>query len=1016
MQKELTFAFSTDRVDCRSDKRTPNKRITFAELRDIITNRTFCPSQYDELPTLAEDWYINGSKLGRAKLLQKKQILPWVLFGGYCSIGHADMYLEYNGCTQVDIDFKTTDGQKKALEVLQKIKNLQPVGILFAGLSPSTFGVKILLATTATRIEEHKDASKQAIAYLAKLLQIEEKFFDHLGASQPVFIPYERTPGQHYFRPDATKFDVCFLPAVVSDPVPQFKPFEIHSSANDVRLAAEFLQGTGKAWTANGRQDYLSVMIACKNLFSDGESVAWNILENCAQWHESTTRAQWANQWRTTKTNQNESGGFLFKLAYAAGWESPQQQAKRERLEAKAQREREWKETTFHNSEKSKPAPDLNNLCALPGEYLADVLQRHNLPLDHIIGKRVTSPTGSGKTTTVAQIVKQYPDRKAILILPTHATINRVCERHPDAVKFVGGTRKLDGNERFIVSTANSFPALTSRKELNLKEWDVFFDEAHGYTSDTARGYKLKVLRQFHKDAQYFAKSVTYLTGTDLYNFHPDFQKLERLTVTAPARIQKAATLIDANHVLATAVQAVRSSVEAGRFPVMLLNDKFLKLAETEHALQDLSLAILNSETKEDKIFEEITKTGQIPAAIQAIITTSVFKEGNDIHDTRGFDFIVVGAHHSSAVEQLSARARNASAVQVQIIRHDQRKTNNKPFDPVKSAQFIENKAQILCNEYNNRTDFDDGTYIVFERIVGNAIQHSPVVEDQDGRLQIDFFGLNNEVFLAETMHEYQCDAYLISSLQKYGFSVDATIDTSDLQHDSELQAGIKEAREICKAEKQAAHLEAVETLQQAINPATLILQAENAGKVPKAYKFAKDLHREFGIPIRQAVDLLPDVDTPKKFALLKNQIAVDFLRSNTNYLQSGRIVALLILKIDHVFKDGMTTSAAELRRMLYQCLSLNKAIDLNFLSPDESDKLEVVTANRKAIAILRMFFDIQHTGRDSKRVAKRVHEFTLSIKHSFVDTIPDEQKTNVDFGARVERSFMGAIIEDAPF
>ena len=366
--------------------------------------------------------------------------------------------------------------------------------------------------------------------------------------------------------------------------------------------------------------------------------------------------------------------------------------------------------------------------------------------------------------------------------------------------------------DRFIISTANSFPALSSR--INLQEWDIFFDEAHGFTSDTARGFKLKCLRRFHAIAKDLAKSITYLTGTDLYNFHPDFQKLERITVTAPARVTKSATLIDAGHVLATAVQSVRASVEAGRVPVMLLNDKYLKLAEVEAALSDLSLAILNSERKEDDIFKQITKTGAIPAGIDAIITTSVFREGNDIHDTRCFDFIVVGAHHSSAIEQLSARARNAQEVCVQIIRHDQRKTNNKPFDAVKSAQFIENKAQILCNEYNNRTDFDNGTYIVFERIVGNAIQKLPVEADQDGRLQVDYFGVNNDVFLAETAHEYQCDSYLISNLQTYGFSVDATIDTSDLQHDSELQEGIKEAREMCKEEKKAAHLAAIETLQ----------------------------------------------------------------------------------------------------------------------------------------------------------------------------------------------------------
>ena len=1011
MQKELIFGFSTDRVDEKNPaKRTPNARITFAELRDIITNRTSCPPEYDELPALAEAWYIHGDESAKALLLQKKKCSPWALFGGYCPTGHADMYLEYNGCTQVDIDFKTPDGQKKALDTLQKIKNLQPVGVLFAGLSPSTFGVKILFYTSATEIGQHATASKQAIAYLAELLQIEEKYFDHLGASQPVFIPYQREHCAHYWRPDATKFDVCFLPTVVENK-PQFKPFEIHSSADDVRLAVEFLQGTGKAWTANGRQDYLSVMVACKSLFSDGEQVAWNILENCPQWIESTTRAQWANQWRGIKTNQSESGKFLFKLAYAAGWESPQQKAAREWKEAKAQREREWKEKQRQQS--PPPAPDLNNLCALPGEYLADVLQRHNLPLDYVIGKRVTSPTGSGKTTLVAEIVKQYQDKKIILIVPTIALVNRVCERHPDAVRFVGGTRKLEGNERFIVSIANSFPALHTR--INLKDWEVFFDESHGFTSDTSRGYKLKTLRRFHAIVK-AAKSVTYLTGSDLYSFHPDFLKLERLTVTAPARIQKAATLIDAGHVLATAVQAVRESVNAGRFPVLLLNDKFLKLAEVKHSLKDLSLAILNSETKEDALFQQITKTGAIPAGVQAIITTSVFKEGNDIHDQRGFDFIIVGAHHSSAIEQLSARARNASEVRVQVIRHTERTTNTRQFNPIKYADLVAHRAQSLCDEQNNLAPTDDTSALFFERNLRRAIQYSPVQEDESGRLQVDFFGVNNEVFLAETAHEYQNDAYLITNLEKYGFSVESQQDICEDQHDSELQAGITVAREICKAEKQAAHLEAIETLQKAINPATLILQAENAGRVPKAYKFAKDLHKEFGIPLRAAVDLLPDIDTPKKFALLKNQITIDCLRSNDNYLKSGRIVGLIIQKIDQVFHDGATLHANEIREKLYGCLALDRSINLDFLRPDPQSKRDVITANRKAISILRMFFEVEHSGRDTKRMCHRNKKFTLSIKHSFSDTIPTEQKTNVDFGARVERSFLGALIEDAPF
>ena len=104
------------------------------------------------------------------------------------------------------------------------------------------------------------------------------------------------------------------------------------------------------------------------------------------------------------------------------------------------------------------------------------------------------------------------------------------------------------------------------------------------------------------------------------------------------------------------------------------------------------------------------------------------------------------------------------------------------------------------------------------------------------------------------------------------------------------------------------------------------------------------------------------------------------------------------------------------IRDRLYDCLSLDRSINLDFLRPNPDSKQDTITANRKAVALLRMFFDVEHSGRDTKRMCHRNKKYTLSIKHSFSDTIPTEQKTNVDFGVRVERSFMGALIEDAPF
>ena len=112
-------------------------------------------------------------------------------------------------------------------------------------------------------------------------------------------------------------------------------------------------------------------------------------------------------------------------------------------------------------------------------------------------------------------------------------------------------------------------------------------------TSDTSRPYKLNVLRQFY-DLAKTANSLTWLTGTALYNFHPDFDQVERLVVSAPQRIPKRAEFWDVENILATVCVGVRQSVARGRFPVVLLNDKRLRLAELRTALKDIPLAVLN--------------------------------------------------------------------------------------------------------------------------------------------------------------------------------------------------------------------------------------------------------------------------------------------------------------------------------------------------------------------------------------------------------------------------------------
>jgi len=285
MQTAPTFAFSTDRVDEKDpNKRTANKRIDLNGVRELFTDQTYCSDTYHLLPELARQWHEEGSTIEKfgdasaeAKYNRLKKDQSWVLMSGFCPIHHNNATLEYNGYVQGDADFKFPGGHKLAQEVLQRTKDLQPDGVVLAAISGGIYGVKFLVSTNNTKVENHKEAANQVIKYLADLLQVDAKYFDSLAASQPCFSAPERTPGQTYYHPDATQFDVCFLPAVANDQRPTFKPFEITDGDELSEMAAHIIANI--TWNKRHRSDYVSVMICCKSLFN--ESTA---LENYSQY------------------------------------------------------------------------------------------------------------------------------------------------------------------------------------------------------------------------------------------------------------------------------------------------------------------------------------------------------------------------------------------------------------------------------------------------------------------------------------------------------------------------------------------------------------------------------------------------------------------------------------------------------------------------------------------------------------------------------------------------------------
>ena len=1047
MQQKLTFGFSTDRADLKPDQRTPNKRIDLNGVRELFTHQTYCSDTYHLLPDLKRQWHEEGSteeKFGNASAEAKynrlKKDQAWVTMSGFCPIGHDNKSLQYNGCIQGDIDFKFSGGDKLALEALERIKVLQPDGVLLATISGGIYGVKLLVSTNNTKVENHKEAAKQVIKYLADLLQVDAKYFDSLAASQPCFTAPERTPGQLYWRPDVTQFDVCFLPAKVDDYVPQFRKFEITGGDELSEMAAHII--TNIKWSARHRNDFISVMICCKSLFD--ESTALSILEKCPEWYGSVTQKDWASQWKSTPTKQSENGGILKTLANS--------DKQKPFVSSKLKAIREWKEKRRQQSvsiaggDTIQPppppaAPDLNNLIAQRGEYLADVLQRYGLPLDHIIGKFNIAGTGTGKTTAFEQIVERDPKRKLILVLPQTSVINRVFERSKNAVKYIGGNRNVSPEDRFYVTTVQSFPALATR--VDLREWDVVFDEAHAITCDTSKPYKLKDIRSFYNFAKGLAKSLSFITGTDLPNFHPDFKEIPRLVIKSDARIKKTVYLEDAKNVMASSVAKFKESADAGRFPVILLNDKNTKLEELRECFKDMTVAYMNADEKKTDFFEKITSKGIIPDGVQGIVTTTVFREGCDVFDDRHFDFIIIGEHHHATIEQLTSRVRNAKEVSIFIIKSKDRKTTTRGFDAKKMASELIKRTHLRVDEWNNIDPNDDEQVRYAETYLSDIVEKLPVFTNEKGKLELCHFALNNHVHKLESRHQYQNDQYLIDQLLEMpGFSVVNQSGTViEHEHNKELQQEIKQAKTTFKEVKRLQHESDLDKLRAAINPMSTILAAERANEVPKCFKWAKRLIQKYKIETRQAIELLQEVDTGKKFSILEAKINVQIIRTHPRHEQRSTIWALITKKIDKDFIQGEQYTADELREKLVECLSLDKSKSLDDLRPrtigatmSEAKKTEIKeeiqTANRRAFDILRGYFNIQEVGRGSvKKTGEncpRKREYILYIEHIFADKkrtqLPENQhkkqtSNSVSHGDQnTVVSFLNEPIEDALF
>jgi hypothetical protein len=481
------------------------------------------------------------------------------------------------------------------------------------------------------------------------------------------------------------------------------------------------------------------------------------------------------------------------------------------------------------------------------GEYLSDVLT----PTDIVENCLIDAGTGVGKT----EFALNWNDKR-IICVPTRKLAKRVHKRAIkkgiDAALFIGGTNLENQNTDCIVTTYASLPQLYPVFHNN--GFTLFIDEVHNATTAASPSFMLKELRAVIDSMPYFSR-VIGLTGTPVYNFHtslklPIIQVKRDITAAMPYKVIRCKTRT------ATAAKLAKQSIESERTPIIFLNNKGGKLSallvaiKENTGLTDEQILIVNADQSGEVDFETLVTEGVIADNIKMIVTTSVFKEGNDIYNKGGFDLIIMSNLIASDKRQFRGRFRNTNDVTFTILKTEKKdeKEENPHFHAVVRSFSLRHFANIAANEVN-----DLPTQYSRELHVKTAahIQSLPVYLDSEGICRICELHLSNIVASEQTLIEAANDTYEAEQMAAYGFTFEGMInDTDELSDEvkSEMKASVTVTRE-------AAELDYIETLKifennRTIEPTTdaqkqaidFILKLENEGfETDRAFDIAKD-------------------------------------------------------------------------------------------------------------------------------------------------------------------------------
>jgi hypothetical protein len=587
--------------------------------------------------------------------------------------------------------------------------------------------------------------------------------------------------------------------------------------------------------------------------------------------------------------------------------------------------------------------------------YLGDILENNNFPLNRFFGHAWHIPTGMGKSTTTLRAAIETGER-IIFAAPTQMLVDQLSHKSLDmeidsclyyGLKNQGSKRDLFdrvsmGNlPQIIFVTYNSVGCLhDTLKSIDtrlLKTYNLVFDELHNTTTAAAANFQLDVLNQVLDVAPNF-KTFTGLTASPLLSIHPLLESLPKIELKISGKPKPTAEIVTAKSIMATTAAAIQASIKKGNIPIVLLNSKKIRLKKLYIELGDNreDFLILNADTKNEAEQQELITKGLLEGK-KGIIATTVLKEGISILNTAKFDFIQVGQFHTSISYQFSQRARSAESSHLTIIvSREVIKGKRIKFSIERKAAEYLNKAFEL-----SQLSIKMGTALEIRKLIDKV----RVRDMGNSNFAPDFLLIQHALFLEETKAQYSTIESLRIALSKY-FQVAKNNHYTNIALSDFTKNLVDRMEEQIKAEREQLFNEALEHLDKGeIITAQLHGNNEYFSKFAKIEELQKDRSKAIEI-FRQS----KGKDKYLKLARLR-------LKAKDANFDELKELGNAPKAIQRKFKAGESYCKDKLKAKFLKVLAKDSTINL---APYKYAK-----RMDKILKILRIFFEVEPKGKD---------------------------------------------------